>query len=551
MAGHRSHSIDRTRHFRRGGGSHQTRRLPFPKQTLRPEILLLSVERALEHRRLNQETSSLRKALDTMSGGASPIFQSPSMKAVVRTIERVAPSDVSILITGESGTGKEVVADLIHNLSPRNKGPLIKINCAALPRELIESELFGSVKGAFTGANVDREGLFRQAEGGTLLLDEISEMPIDTQSKLLRVLQEKEVRPVGGRSSYKTDCRIIAATNRPTEEAIKTGKLREDLYYRISAISVHLPPLRERREDIIPLANAFLKRFGAQAGRNLSGFTPVAAEALRAFDWPGNVRQLQNEIQRAVLMCEGSQIDEHDLSITAVTAAKESPDLTLMEAMERNAILQMLKDTNGNKLETAKRLGIGRQTLYNKIKMYGMVERLNVDWSPVGKVFFQRPQRRVGRHHHSRLDDVCGQRTQKGPPHRRRSQHAQGDGQLCRARQPQQWYEPHYSDLCWFDGALYALMREDHVILKIDPATHLVLAEYNFAKMENDPEVAYHKVVPLVVGVMEGLAVDKNYFWLCTDNNGLSRKKYPGDTRPSLFQCRRPDSLDNLKPPMA
>jgi len=344
----------------------------FQNKPFDQKILLLSVERALEHRRLNQEASSLRKALDTMSGGSSPIFQSAAMKAVVRTIERVAPSDVSILITGESGTGKEVVADLIHNLSPRNKGPLIKINCAALPRELIESELFGSVKGAFTGANVDREGLFRQAEGGTLLLDEISEMPIDTQSKLLRVLQEKEVRPVGGRSSYKTDCRIIAATNRPTEDAIKSGKLREDLYYRIGAISVHLPPLRERREDIIPLANAFLKRYDAQAGRNLTGFTPLATEALRSFDWPGNVRQLQNEIQRAVLMCEGSQIDEHDLSVTAVTQAKESPDLTLMEAMERNAILQMLKDTNGNKLETAKRLGIGRQTLYNKIKMYGI-----------------------------------------------------------------------------------------------------------------------------------------------------------------------------------
>jgi DNA-binding NtrC family response regulator len=345
----------------------------FQNKPFDEKILLLSVERALEHRRLNQEASSLRKALDTMSGGTSPIFQSQAMKVVVRTIERVAPSDVSILITGESGTGKEVVADLIHNLSPRNKGPLIKINCAALPRELIESELFGSVKGAFTGANADREGLFRQAEGGTLLLDEISEMPIDTQSKLLRVLQEKEVRPVGGRSSYKTDCRIIAATNRPTEEAIKLGKLREDLFYRISAISVHLPPLRERREDILPLATAFLKRFDAQAGRNLSGFTPAASDALRSFDWPGNVRQLQNEIQRTVLMCEGNMIDERDLSITAGAGAKGgTPDMTLMEAMERNAIVQMLKETNGNKLETAKRLGIGRQTLYNKIKMYGV-----------------------------------------------------------------------------------------------------------------------------------------------------------------------------------
>jgi DNA-binding NtrC family response regulator len=342
----------------------------FQSKPFDPKILLLHVERALEHRRLNQEASSLRKELAL--SGAPPIFLSPSMKDVVRQIERVAPSDVSILITGESGTGKEVIADLIHRLSPRNKGPLIKINCAALPRELIESELFGSVKGAFTGASADREGLFRQAESGTLLLDEISEMPIDTQSKLLRVLQEKEVRPVGGRTSYKTDCRIIASTNRQTEDAIKSGKLREDLYYRISTISVHLPPLRERREDILPLATAFLKRYDAQAGRNISGFSSAAAETLTAHDWPGNVRQLQNEIQRAVLMCDGSVIDLKDLSVSATARSAESPDLTLMEAMERNAILQMLKDTGGNKLETAKRLGIGRQTLYNKIKTYGI-----------------------------------------------------------------------------------------------------------------------------------------------------------------------------------
>lgn len=349
-------------------GAYQFQSKPFETKTL-----LLSIQRALEHKRLSTETVSLRKVIATMTGGDAPIFQSPSMKKVVRDIERVAPSDVPILITGESGTGKEVIADLLHNLSPRNKGPHIKINCAALPRELIESELFGSVKGAFTGANVDREGLFRQAEGGTLFLDEISEMPIDTQSKLLRVLQEKEVRPVGGRTSYKSDCRIIAATNRPTAEAIKSGKLREDLYYRISAIAVFLPPLRERREDILPLANAFLKRYGSQAGREITGFTPEASEALRANDWPGNVRQLQNEIQRAVLMCEGTVLDTRDLSIVNQASAPEnSPDLTLMEAMERNTIIQMLTETGGNKLETAKRLGIGRQTLYNKIKIYGI-----------------------------------------------------------------------------------------------------------------------------------------------------------------------------------
>src|SRR5438270_1192073 len=267
------------------------------------EGLYSLVERALERKQQTHENSKLIDALKQMSGDSSPIFQCAAMRAVMRTIERIAPSDVSILITGESGTGKEVVADLVHTLSPRNKGPFIKINCAALPRELIESELFGSVKGAFTGAHSDREGLFRQAEGGTLFLDEISEMPIDTQSKLLRVLQDQEVRPVGGKVSYKTNCRIVAATNRKPDDAIKDGKLREDLFYRISAISVHLPPLRERREDIMPLVNSFLKRFVAQSNRPIRGFTPEAVERLTSFEWPGNVRQLQNEIQRAVLLC--------------------------------------------------------------------------------------------------------------------------------------------------------------------------------------------------------------------------------------------------------
>ena len=337
--------------------------------------LSADVRTALEHRRQADEARLLRRALETMSGTTSPVFQSASMREVVRTVERVAPSDVSILITGESGTGKEVIADLIHVMSPRSKAKIIKINCAALPRELIESELFGSVKGAFTGAYTDREGFFRQAEGGTLFLDEISEMPVDTQSKLLRVLQDQEVRPVGGKASYKTNCRILAATNRKTEEAIKDGKLREDLFYRISAISVYLPPLRERREDILPLANAFLKRFAAQANRVIEGFTPSAVERLTTFDWPGNVRQLQNEVQRAVLLSEGNQVDATDLSISSVRSASEGSsdtNFTLLEGVERNAIVQMLKETGGNKLETAKRLGIGRQTLYNKIKAYGI-----------------------------------------------------------------------------------------------------------------------------------------------------------------------------------
>jgi DNA-binding NtrC family response regulator len=337
------------------------------------EGLFTLVDRALERKVQTTENRTLIDVLKRMSGEASPIFHSTLMKAVLHTVERVAPSDVSVLITGESGTGKEVVADLIHTLSPRRKGPFIKINCAALPRELIESELFGSVKGAFTGAQGDRDGLFRQAEGGTLLLDELSEMPIDTQSKLLRVLQEKEVRPVGGRVSYKANCRTIAATNRRVEDALQEGKLREDLYYRISAISVHLPALRERREDILPMARAFLKRFAAQAARPLSDFSPAAAERLRRHDWPGNVRQLQNEVQRAVLMCDGQVVDLADLSINGLPATEGADaSLTLLEAMERTKIVEILRETNGNKLETARRLGIGRQTLYNKIKVYAI-----------------------------------------------------------------------------------------------------------------------------------------------------------------------------------
>jgi DNA-binding NtrC family response regulator len=339
-----------------------------------PKRLIRSIECALEHRFLTGQTSVLRQALLTVSSGVSPLFVSPAMKEIVKTVEKVAPTDVPVFITGESGTGKEIIADLIHALSNRVKYPFMKINCAALPRELIESELFGSVKGAYTGAIADREGIFMSAHQGTILLDEISEMPIETQSKLLRVLQDKEIRPIGGKNSYKVDVRIIAATNRRVDEAIQSGKLREDLYYRISTVTISVPPLRDRREEIIPLANLFLKRFSAQAGRTFQGFTREAQELLVSYNWPGNVRQLQNEIQRAVLIAEGPLIDSKDL-LTGVTMSlktEQPTGLTLMQTIERNAIIQALKECKGKKALAAKKLGIGRQTLYNKIKEYSI-----------------------------------------------------------------------------------------------------------------------------------------------------------------------------------
>ena len=343
----------------------------FQRKPLESDSLLVSISRALEHQALCAETHSLREALSSIRGSTTPVFQSAAMQKIMNTVARIAPSDAPVLITGESGTGKEVIADLIHAMGQRNHGPFIKVNCAALPRELIESELFGSVKGAFTGAQSDRDGLFRQAQKGTLLLDEIAEMPIETQAKLLRVLQEKEYRPVGGRATFETDCRIISSTNRLIENALNEGKLRQDLYYRIGAISIHMPPLRERRDDILPLAHSFLRRFSAQAGQIILDFTPEAANYLCEYDWPGNVRQLQNEIQRAILVCDGQYLGVADFSISA---SKDSAgeNLSLMQAMERKTIVQALADTQGNKLHAARKLGIGRQTLYNKMKTYSI-----------------------------------------------------------------------------------------------------------------------------------------------------------------------------------
>jgi transcriptional regulator with PAS, ATPase and Fis domain len=304
------------------------------------------------------------------------------MRAVVRTVERVGPSDVSILITGESGVGKEVVTDLIHALSPRSHGPLIKINCAALPRELIESELFGSVKGAYTGAQADREGLFRQADGGTLLLDEISEMPIDTQSKLLRVLQEKEVRMVGDTKVTTVDVRVIAASNENLGRLVEQKLFREDLYYRLSVVPVHIPPLRDRKEDIPLLAARFLR---ASEGSSAFTLSPETMKKLMDYDWPGNVRELENVIERLKVLSPEGRISEDKLpdiffrSLSEKKPEKEAAvpamDLTLksfIERQEAHYIREAFARLGGDKKKTAKALDISLMNLYRKMSRYSI-----------------------------------------------------------------------------------------------------------------------------------------------------------------------------------
>ena len=343
----------------------------FQQKPIDPKGLLNLISKALERKSLKEETHALRATVSALSSGAAPVFNAPAMKKILTLLERVAPSDAAILVTGESGSGKEVIADLIHALSGR-KGQCVKINCAALPKELIESELFGHKKGSFTDAKSDKTGLFREANGGTLFLDELAEMPIETQSKLLRVLQDKKIRPVGDSVDFPVNCRIVAATNRKVEEAIAEGKLREDLYYRIGVVPVHLPPLRDRREDILPMASMFLKRFSSQENRPSTGFTAAAEDRLQKHDWPGNIRQLVNQIYRAVLICDSPLVDVDHLNLPQFSESSDSEvqGLTLMQKTERAKIIEVLEQTGGNKYKTAKVLGIGRQTLYNKLKAY-------------------------------------------------------------------------------------------------------------------------------------------------------------------------------------
>ena len=341
------------------------------------DVLRLSLERALDHTRLATENQELRRRLTNQE---SPILgRSRPVRELVEMVETVAPTEATVLITGESGTGKELVARAIQSASLRKDKPFVTINCAALAENLLESELFGHEKGAFTGADRRREGRFVQADKGTLFLDEIGEMPLSLQAKLLRVLQQGEVQRVGSDEPLTVDVRVIAATNRVLADEVAAGRFREDLFYRLNVIGLEVPPLRARQEDIPLLAAAFLERHAAANRKSLKGFTPQAMDAMLRYSWPGNVRELENAVERAVVLLFGSYVTERELpqAVTdAYTTEAAAPDVPTeagtLEDMERAFILRTLQESGDNKSEAAKRLGISRKTLHNKLKAYGL-----------------------------------------------------------------------------------------------------------------------------------------------------------------------------------
>jgi DNA-binding NtrC family response regulator len=344
------------------------------------EELQALIEKALERRELVAETANMRRQLSTRSEYFNIIGSAKSMQTIYETIESVAKSDANVLIVGESGTGKELIANAIHYNSLRSKKPFIKVNCAALPKELIESELFGHTKGAFTGAHADKEGLVQHAAGGSLMLDEIAEMPVELQPKLLRVLQERSYRKIGSEKTYAVDFRLISSTNRPPADAIRDGVLRDDLFYRISTITIHVPPLRERSEDIQLLTAHFLHMYAQKYERAIGGVSQAAYQRLFGHTWPGNVRELQNVIERAVLLAKANKIEPVDLPFDngslpesgIANAGWDVPPNMTLEDIERLVIERTLQRTGGNKQAAANLLGIYRPRLYSKIRKYNI-----------------------------------------------------------------------------------------------------------------------------------------------------------------------------------
>ena len=364
--------------LKQGAHDYLTKPLDFDK-------LRLTIDRAMEHTQLKAENRLLRETLGKQFNSQNIIGKSPAMLKLLETVAQVAPSEATVLISGDSGTGKELIAGAIHFNSLRKDGPFVKINCAAITETLLESELFGHEKGAFTGADRRKEGRFSQAHGGTLLLDEVSEMSLMMQVKLLRALQEREFNRVGGEITVQFDVRVIAATNKNLMDQINDGAFREDLYYRLNVVELEVPPLSDRKEDIPLLTQHFLELFAAKNHKEIKGFTPRAMDNLIRYDWPGNVRELMNAIERGVVLARSRYLDEDDfpfmknLLIETNQEYSNNPDrLALqgdasLEEIEKTAILKTLEAAGGNKSETARRLGITRKTLHKKLKAYGVM----------------------------------------------------------------------------------------------------------------------------------------------------------------------------------
>ena len=360
----------------------------FISKPYAPEELLSLVDKALEKQSLLRETEELRrttkqlkKRLEQAETRLAPVFKSKVMQQIEELIVAMAPSEANVLLTGESGVGKEVIANVIHSRSRRADKPMVKLNCAAFPQTMIEAELFGYVKGAFTGAMNDFRGMIAEAEGSTLFLDEISEMPTELQTRFLRVLQEREYRPLGSTRTLRADFRLVATTNRPINQALAENRLRSDLYYRLNTFQIEIPPLRERKEDVPPLVASFVKTFAQQVGKTEPSISPDAFQKLLDYGWPGNVRELQNAIEYAVVLARQDLITVKELPAEVrLPVALQKTERAKQHAgraqslidMERNAILQALAQTHGNKKKAADLLGIQRPTLYNKIKRYAI-----------------------------------------------------------------------------------------------------------------------------------------------------------------------------------
>jgi two-component system response regulator AtoC len=347
------------------------------KGRMQIDELEMRINRALRQRNLEVENVSLRQQLDSKFRAGNVIGESPAMKEVLEIVQQVAPARTTVLLQGESGTGKELIAKVIHQLSPRARQPMVTVHCAALSPTLLESELFGHEKGAFTGAHERRVGRFEQAQGGTLFLDEIGEIDATVQIKLLRFLGERTFERVGSNKTLSADVRLIAATNKNLEDLVKTGAFREDLYFRLKVVPILLPPLRDRKEDIALLAQTFLKEFAAENAKPVSGFTSDASDLLLAYRWPGNVRELRAAIERAVVLCRGDRIGSRDLppAVRELSPPSGGGETTAalpsnVHEAEKELIIRALKETEGNRTLAAKKLGMSRRTLHRKLKTY-------------------------------------------------------------------------------------------------------------------------------------------------------------------------------------